>query len=134
MSKIDSFNSTNCRLVEEKIVETLKNIENELGVVIQGKGGTFSNNNYTMKLEIATIGNDGEVQTKDAENFKMYAKLYGMEKEDLGKEIYIEGKKVKIIGLMPRSKKYPILGEQTDNGKQFKYGLETVKKALDTHY
>lgn len=127
--KITQWNSKLCNLVSKEIAESLSEIEEKYGVVITAKGGSYSHSAYTMKLEVATTSSDGEANTKEASDFKMYALAYGFKQEHLNEEVIVNGSKVIIKGLKPRSHKYPVIGEK-NNGERYKYTAETIKNAL----
>ena len=129
MSDIKSFDRANLRIIDARVLELLKPLGEELELNFQITGGTFAPTNYRPKLEIALVNADGSVATKEAEDFKAMAKLYGFEASDLDKEVVINRKRVIIKGLKPRSRKYPILG-QVVGGKMFKYPANTVLRAL----
>jgi hypothetical protein len=90
---------------------------------------------YKMKLEIGNISFDslgfrttlkgvskdqisaelpGNVQWQ--KDFKLYAAMYGMSPDDLGKEVPYKGEMCKVIGLRPRAK-HPIVIQQPNNSK-----------------
>ena len=87
---------------------------------------TFTESNITLKVEVSLVGKNGEVKTKDAEYFKTYAILCGLQSEDLGKIFHSNGHAYKIVGLKTNSGKYPVIAERED-GKKFKFGLEYIK-------
>ena len=116
--------------IRDKLNEVLKEAGKDLGVELRLGNCTYYNNNATFKLEVAEIGEDGEVHTKEAEDFRARAFMYGLQPEDLGKDFRdFTGKKFTITGLKPRSKKYPILAKDED-GETYKLPTEMVKACL----
>jgi len=107
-------------------------VEEEIGQKIKFSVGnaSFSGNSVTFKVEGATMGEDGQVNNKAADDFRRYANLWGLSPDDLGREISVNGKTMTIVGGKPRSKKYPILAENMGNGKIYKLSAWTVKAAL----
>lgn len=133
-TKITQFDRTTCRIVSKRVEEALAVLADELGVKITAGRGTFTQNSYALKVEIATIGQGGEVNTRAAEDFKqyaaLYAALYGMEPDDLGKTFVHRGRTFRITGLRPRSSvRYPVLTEDP-NGKAICFAVPDVLRAL----
>jgi len=99
-------------------------------------GITYSPTEATIKLEVATIEPDGTVNTKEVAEFKRHAQLFGLEPDDLNRTIQVDfgwqGRKEPgtIVGIKPRSVKYPILVRRESSGKLFKLPLDRVLRAL----
>jgi len=128
-TKIKEFNRPACRILSKAVEAALAPVGKEFGVDFSYKGGNYSPANLTMKIEAAIIGADGQVKSREAEDFKKMAQYYGLEADDLNKEVVLNGRRGKIIGLKPRSRKYPIIVE-VENGKMFKYPVNSVLRAL----
>lgn len=102
------------------------------GVVIKVGSARFGMNNATIKLEISDISENGEAITKEAEDFKLHCRAWGLAPADLGKTFkspYAD-ETYTIIGAKPRSRKFPILGKGT-NGKIYKFSHIMIKTALN---
>jgi hypothetical protein len=123
--RISSFDGAACRAVSAKIEAALAPLAKELGLVITTKGGSYSPEAYTLKVECATVSADGEVQTKESLDFKAYAFRYGLDADDLGATFKRGGDTYTIVGAKPRSRKYPILCRKA-NGKTYKLPADTV--------
>lgn len=126
---IKGFDRATCRLVSQKIEAALQPLAEELGVAIRSKGGSYSGGHYTLKVEVAAVGEDGSVQTKEADAFKSLATLYGFTPEDLGREFKMGSKSYKIAGLRTKAPRRPILGE-SESGKMFCFAAADVKLFL----
>ena len=131
MSKITSFDRSTCRTVSQRVMEVLldSGIEEELGIKLNYTGGRFGSTNLTLKIEAAVVAEDGSVQTKTVEAFKLMAKHYGLEPDDLGKQFTIGGKVYTITGLNTRAHKMPIQADRFD-GRGFKFPVSSVQRAL----
>ena len=121
--------------------ETLKalraDIDNALAAVAEKHGVsfdlgrcTYQTNNATFKLGVATIGDDGAVNSPEADAFKANAQWCGLKSEDLGAEFVTRQGRYTISGAKPRSPKYPILGTEVGTGKCYKFGASTVVDGL----
>ena len=109
----------------------LSEIENRFGVKFKIGNASYDSRagNATFKLEVANIVG-GIVKTKEVSAFELNAKFYGLEPTDLGCKFSFNGELYKIVGLKPRSRKYPILGENIVTGKSYKFMPEMVKMTI----
>jgi hypothetical protein len=128
--KIDSFDRTNLRLLSDDIKTALTAVAANYGITLQYKGARFSPDNVIIKIEGSTIGSGGVVNTRERDNFKLYASMYGLKETDLDKEISYAGKKYVIIGLNTRRSKYPIVAKRVADGKTILLTCEMVKSSL----
>lgn len=119
------------RSIAGAVIRALKEVETQFDVSILEAGGTFSNNNFVMKLQIAEKSATGEVITREVENFKTYCRSYGLAPEDLGKTINYNNKQYKIVGLKPQSHKYPIvIASCSDLSDRIKMSASWIKTLL----
>lgn len=130
MGKLTMFDRVICRAVSDAVEEALKPVADRFGVQIKTKGGTYTPGNYLLRLEIATIGDDGQVHTQAVEDFRKYAPAFGLEPDDLGREFRTGRGRYRITGLSSYRPKFPINGVDVVTGKPFKFTLEMVKKGL----
>jgi hypothetical protein len=99
---------------------------------IELKGGTYSDNNISSRIVISVKGDDGEIVTKEAEDFTRYASTYGLKPEDLGERFRdFNEKEFEIVGCKRRSRKYPILVKEVRTSKVYKFGAHAVKQYLE---
>lgn len=83
----------------------------------------------SVKLEVADVRADGTVASKEAEDFKRMAPVYGLPADALNKRIVYAGKSMEIIGLLPKCSRFPILCK-TETGKRIKVTADGVLAAL----
>lgn len=127
--KITAFDRATCRVVSEKIEAALQPLAAELGIAISSKGGTYMGGHYTLKVECATKGENGEVNTREADDWKVMAPLYGLKAEDLGRTFKAGGKEYKIAGWRSKARSKPIVATRGDKG--FIFAVDDVKMFLD---
>lgn len=119
------------RLIASRIESELQNLSNELGIDIQRGRGTYRDGSLSLKLEISLITESGEVLTKEAQDFKSAAHLYGLQPEDLGREfINVNGERCVITGLKRRASRYPITYRSLASGKGYKTTAESLRNQL----
>lgn len=126
---ITIFDRSSCRLLREEIDAALIPVADKFGISFKGGPIRFSSDNMTIKIEAATKDSDGQVNSKEKTNFDLYGKSYGFEPEDFGAAFKLRGESYEIIGLTPRSRKFPVLGKRTD-GKVFKFNSTDVLMAM----
>lgn len=91
----------------------LAEVAKKHGVILQVGNASFSGETATFKLEVAKT--DGATQgesiivIKARDDWATYAPIFGMEAEWLGQSFRRSGSTYKILGVMPKRSKYPIL-------------------------
>lgn len=129
--KISKFDRPICRKLGEAMLEAIKKIEEEYGVHIERKSGSFTETSYTAKFEASVVAKDGTALTREAESFKTYCSMYNLEAEDLGRTFKdTTGTEWQVTGINARSRKYPIVAKRVHDGKGFKLGERMVQKGL----
>lgn len=118
---------------------TVLNLQNEMltamqavaakhGLTVINKGGTFSQTSTMMKFEVVTCGKTGEPQTREREDFKRLASVYGLQATDLDRTFVFNGSIFQVVGLKFRTVS-PVLCKRAD-GKVFKFYAANVKGLL----
>lgn len=130
MPKFKVIDREACRYLRDAIDENLAEIAAELGVSIKAGSASFTGTNVTFKVECALLDTSGQAQTKESDAFKLYADSYGLKADDLGREFVDRGRRFKIVGLLPRSTRFPILCQQIGTDRRIKFPAETVKFRL----
>lgn len=118
------------RNLRPEIESALKEIGERHNISLALGNASFTSNNATFKLEIATVGDNGEVNSKEVNHFKSFAASYGLSPDDLGKEISMGGKRFIITGLNTNAPKNPIKMEEVGTGRKYKSPIGPVKAAL----
>lgn len=117
--------------VRVDITDALKEVGAKYGLSFRATNISYTSTNATIKLEASCLTPSGEVIFKEAEDFKKMAELYGLKPEDLGKTFeYIDGINYQIVGLKPKSRRYPILCKNLQNLKLVRLNLSFLKDSL----
>ena len=130
--KITAIDRSQCRRIRaelEHAIDAQGEVWKELGLAVKVGNVSFNSSNMVAKIEVAIIGENGVVETREVRDFKLLAPVYGFEESDLGREFKAGGKTYKIVGCLSRATKAPILAERSD-GKQFKFPAAMVKSLL----
>lgn len=86
----------------------------------------YGDSDITLQVKASSISEDGVVQTQERTDFINLAKSMGLEPEWIDKEFTLRGDTYKIIGLKPRSYKFPILAKDLRSGKTYKISTADV--------
>lgn len=125
-----TINRAFCVKFRTELERDLAALGKKHGLVITGGNAKFSANELTMQVKCSVIAGNGEVFSREKEDFKRCAVMFGLKPSDLGKKFTnFDGKTFEIVGMMPRSRKFPVLA-QTANGKKFKFPAAHVKNRL----
>lgn len=127
--KIDRFNRANARTLSEAVIEAVQPVAEKFGVQIKQGNGSFTPTDYKIKLICAVQSTDGTYETPERTDFKQFAPIYGVTASDIDMEFKWNGEKYKLIGIKPRSKKFPFIGQRVEDGRKFKFGADIVKFA-----
>lgn len=124
MKKVTSFNRQNIRQINSELEAALKQVAEKYGLEVKLGNTRFTGDNFSTKVQVATVGESGITMSKEATDFNRYKTILGINME-LGQEFQRSGKTFTIVGLKPRSKKYPILAKCSD-GKTYKLPVDLV--------
>jgi hypothetical protein len=128
---IKSFDRNTCRLVQDAVMENMKEFCDEHGLSVKMERGTFSPENATLKFSFAVKSPTGETQSRETLDFKRYASQYGLSPSDLNKTFSsYSGDSFEVAGLRIRAYKRPILGRNVKNGKMYCFDAAQVLRGL----
>ena len=131
MSKtITTFDRRVCAELGAAIEAALQSVADEYGVQIKQGRGTYSESTFSMKIEVATIGEGGLARTKESIAFLTNARMYGLDPKDLFATFRVKGTDYVLIGCKTRSPKFPMLGRSASDGKTYKFRERTVAAGL----
>lgn len=130
-NKITSFRNQ-VKMIEpmrQEINAALKAIADKYDVTILAGNASYNDQMVQFKLTCTTKGENGEVETKEAKDFKAYALMYGFQKDDLGKVFSNGPDQYKITGLKPRSRNC-IIAQRVGTSQGYKFDPDAVKRML----
>lgn len=131
MSKITQFSKDNLDSIRNDINEALKAIESKYNIELKTGSLSYSTETFSVKVE-AAIKVEGVSNSKDAQEFKKYAMIIGLQASDLGREFLSNRKTWKLLGMKPRKQKTPMICQNVGDGKLYLLSEEEVVKALTT--
>lgn len=130
-TKIKNFKTQKNEIenIRRDINAALKAIGEKYDVTILAGNASYNDDMVQFKLTCTTKGENGEVETKEAKDFKLYASMYGLKPEMLGKEFQYGRDRFQITGLKPRSQKCVIV-KMVGTDKSYKFEPEAVNQLM----
>ena len=117
---IKQFDRKNLKALRQDMNAALAAIEAQYGIKIHVGNASFSDNEVTFKTKCNTIGEGGKAQTKEANQWKLYAELNGVGQFSVGDRVTIQGQVFTIEGWNTRAKKSPVMIKDVATGKSYK--------------
>ena len=122
---MENLSRAGLKVLREEINAALEDVAKKHNISIEAGSASFSPNNGSFKLEIATLGKGGVAVTPEVEALKHYKGILGL-KFGFGDTFTSRGDSYKVTGLKPRSSKYPVIAENVVTGQSYKFPVETV--------
>lgn len=113
-------------LFRKDFQEAVKDLESKYEMVISLGRITYSDDEFTAKLEVKSGGSKDDVMKREFEKNCVYI---GLKPEDYGRVFTQRGIDYKIIGLDLAKRKYPIIIQEVLTGKTVRCTLDYVKRA-----
>ena len=127
--KVTEISRDSIKKIRPLIDAALEPLGEGLGIKFHAGNCSFSDRDFTFKLNGRLPDTDGVFEPKEHQDFKIGAWARGLEPEDLGRKFESQGKVFTIDGLKPKATKYPILGKSS-TGKRYKFNALDVKAGL----
>jgi hypothetical protein len=121
-------NEEKIRMVKNDLIAAFNDIGRKHNIVLNM--GTLSYNDlyFTVSLKGRFLDAQGTTEAADKALWDFYAAKFGLKSEWFGKTITIGTHTYKIVGIAPKARKYPVIGEE--HGKKFKLTSAEVVIAL----
>jgi hypothetical protein len=129
MKTIKRFDKTNLKEMRVAINDAIRVVEGNYNVELKIGNINYQETGFTTKLSVNLIL-DGEVQTKEVRDFEQLAELSGC-KFPMGFGFDANGSKHIVSGYSSRSRKFPILAKNLDNGQTYKFKKDFVNMRYD---
>lgn len=132
-NKITGFTKGNLPAIRTTINDALSRVLREAyGITAEAGHCNFDNSEATLKLVIKI--DDPKVQEiSNQHKFNMYCRSFGLRPEDYGSTIVTAGKRITLVGILPKRIKYPFQ-MRDENGKVMLYTdvvVERIRAATD---
>jgi len=90
--------------------------------------GSYDNEGHFMPGRLV-VTKKGAVD-KSQSDFALYARLYGLEPEDLGKVIVVQGRSLVIAGINPKAPKNAVMFNDLDGKPAGRWNVDSTLRAL----
>lgn len=129
---IEALNKNNVTDILKRAVNVLNNHFKEEGIEFRSKGGKFDDVEALLKLSMNVVSDNAKEKKNDKNmnEWNMYAAMYNLPKDGIGKTFKSGGSEFKICGIEPRKHKYPVIAEEINTGKKYKFSMEQIRHAF----
>ena len=117
-------------MIREKVDAALAALGNEMGLQLKLGNGRFDSTTGHFKMDVATKGESGEFQSKEAEAFTFYATAYDLKPEFLNQEFESVSVKYKLTGFNGRARKNKFIAERVSDGKEYVFPEHLIQYAF----
>ena len=124
-----SFDSSDASRFHKRIIELLAPLGKEFGAKVT-VGNTVYGNVLRTKIELHKVDEESGVDKTEEKRFKSLSNSYGVSPEMFNKVVKINGKEYQLIGILPRSDKYPFKAIELSTQKTWKLSAEMVKRGI----
>lgn len=116
MSKVNTIDRAAMKnVIRPAIEKKLEELSKELGIKLSTGNAQYGYTTGHMKIEMATISEDGIPMTPEREAFEQLHHLYDLPKEALDAVITMGGNEFRIAGIKTKARKNNVVLEPTDN-------------------
>lgn len=129
MKKVERFDKPTANMVVKVAEQAVRDALAPFGLQVRRRAGTYTGGSFVMKIEAFTVSEGGLANSKEAEDFRANAVLFGFQEDDLGRT-YTDrkGQVWKVVGLLPR-RKFPVMVERSD-GQRYTMPAAQVLRGL----
>ena len=124
--KVTNFDKPTIKAIRMAMDNALATVEKEYGITIKTGNARFSGDEVTFKVKANTMGDNGTVNTREANMWNLYADMNGLGHLSVGDTVNLQGKSFTIAGWNTRARKSPV--NITDaQGRGYKCSVDMVK-------
>ena len=124
--KVTNFDKPTVKAIRMAMDKALAQVEKEYGITIKTGNARFSGDEVTFKVKANTMGDNGTVNTREANMWNLYADMNGLGHLSVGDTVNLQGKSFTIAGWNTRARKSPV--NITDaQGRGYKCSVDMVK-------
>ncbi|KJG37654.1 hypothetical protein UA32_11855 [Photobacterium angustum] len=128
-AKVNIITKSKLELVRNKLTQALEGVDIE-GLNIEIGSCRYSDHSATLKLELSTLSDSGEIFTKERTSLNEVSEMIGIK---YGDEFISSGESYKVTGYKPRSRKYPIVAMNQQTQIEYVFTLSDVQKNIKNY-
>lgn len=119
---MDAGRKPKVKTVHEEVDAALKAIAARHGCRLEKSSCTYSETDMRFTIVVR----EAVAPPKEAEDFRLYARQWGLEPGDLGAKFRMQGQEWELVGIKPGSTKWPFLIKRLKDGKLFKGAATSI--------
>lgn len=120
---VEQFNRASVKNLRAEMQKDLNQLAKKWGIDIHCGNASFNSTSINIKVQ-ASIIQDGQVLTPEANAFNIYAPLNGLSGYKLGDKVIINGTTYTLSGWNRKAPKYPV--QISNGGKNYKATVNHV--------
>lgn len=124
--KVTTFDKATIKAIRMAMDNALAQVAQEYGITINTGNARFSGNEVTFKVKANTVGEGGQVNTKEAQMFELVKGQHGLDHLTVGDTVTLQGKEFTLKGFNSRARKSPIQIEDRQ-GRGYKCSVQMLK-------
>jgi hypothetical protein len=129
--KIQSIDKGTCKAMRDPLTLALRTFAAEHGLDVQVGTMKYSGTEIRMQVTLTTRAADGTPIDLDREYLRVHGQVLGLPANAFGVEFSDGvGQTYRIVGLAPRSRKYPVVCQRLSDGKRLRFQTFTVRAYL----
>lgn len=126
--KIEQFDRTTCRIVQERVDQALAAVATEFGLTYKRGSGRFGSSNFTVKAEFTVAGGLTRKDANRADDYEFFAQLNGIEHK-LGDKVNVGDKTFIIKGWRSKAPKRPVVVTDVSDNRDYVISVLHLKMA-----
>jgi hypothetical protein len=91
--------------------------------------GKFTDTSLTLTIRVNCLSPDGS-DADERKNWDLYCANYGLAPTDYLRLVTVEGREMRLTGIVPKRVKHPFTATQLSTGKRWRWSQEAVLKAI----
>ena len=132
--KITQINRDVCKQLRVDMNEAIRSKLEEYGLEGEFLNGSFDDELVTFKVDIKIAGAMDKREKQLSNSLSWYVKYLAEdlevdEREIINREYYGSGDNYKLVGYNSKAKRYPLIMENTKDGKRYKFPESFVRNA-----
>jgi hypothetical protein len=124
---MEKFDKQNVKVISKDLRNLISKYCEKNGMKIFGGKLVYSDDQFKYSFEVK-LGSD--VLLIRARDFAKSCHKYGLKERDFQKKFIYKDEQYIVIGIKSRKQKFPIICENLNNGKNYKFGVEFIKSKI----
>jgi hypothetical protein len=123
---MDNMKQEQIKIIQEHLKAAFSDIGAKHKVIINMGSLSYNDLYFTCPIKGRFTDAQGSTEEADKAEWDMYCGKFGMTPDMFGKSFSIAGKTYKIIGIKPKARKYPVVGQVGSGGKYVFSSIDVV--------